>query len=101
MLVKTCSDGTSDRVCARCPNGFGYQHNAVQMSRPGTYSYGVVCTPSGENHTTREAGAHTEAECVCLFTDGDEESCTGGCLDGPRLGWGRMQGVPLRIQTRR
>lgn len=86
MLVKACDGaGTSDRVCARCPSGFGCTEDGMRMCRPGAYSHGGVCVSCGENRTTKAAGAESEEECVCLFNttaDGTEGECSGECAEG-------------------
>lgn len=98
MLVRPCDDGTSDRVCAECPPGFECGADGSTMMRacrPGTYSKDGVCVPCGENRTTRDAGARSESECVCLFRDVEEEEeqekagssgggrrCLGSCRPG-------------------
>jgi hypothetical protein len=81
MLVKECNDGVSDKVCAKCPSGFGCSNNGMEMCEPGTYSHSGTCHPCGENQTTREAGAQSADECMCLFTD-EEGNCTSGCAEG-------------------
>lgn len=81
MLVKECDDGVSDRVCAKCPGGFGCSNNSMERCEPGTYSHFGTCHPCGENQTTREAGAQSADECMCLFTDEDGH-CADGCSEG-------------------
>jgi hypothetical protein len=81
MLVMQCSDGTSDRVCARCPVGFGCEDGTMQACGVGMYSDYGLCVSCGENRTTTRPGAVNEEACVCLFTD-DNGQCAGECAQG-------------------
>ena len=83
MLVRGCDDGTADRVCAECPAGFGCETDAMRICKPGTYSSSDgVCVTCEDNYTTREYGARSEAECVCLHGLDREGRCDGGCVEG-------------------
>lgn len=82
MLVRKCDDGVSDRVCAECPDGFGCGYGGlIRLCGPGTFSHDGVCVACARNYTTREAGARSEAECVCLTQTDDEGRCGGGCKE--------------------
>jgi hypothetical protein len=92
MLVGRCDDGTSDRVCVRCPGGFGCEQDIMRRCAPGTFSDGGVCVACGENQTTKRAGAVASSECVCV--NGGGGNCTSACLEGQFAVGGECRGCP-------
>ena len=93
MLVKSCDDGKSDRVCAQCPSGYGCENDIMHMCKVGSFSYRGICIFCGENYTTLRSGAESEAECVCLYSDAYGE-CVGGCMDGQVVVGGECRDCP-------
>ena len=89
LLVMRCNDGTSDRVCADCPGGFGCEDGLMRRCKVGTFSDNGVCVLCGDNRTTKASGSVSETECVCL---GD--NCTSACSEGQLAVGGECRDCP-------